>query len=47
MFDSTNRIIIKKKKLLIPKKIVNDFKYLQIHNFGPKNKKNFYVIQEK
>ena len=26
MFDLTNRIIIK-KKLLIPKKIVNDFKY--------------------
>lgn len=48
MFDSTNRIIIKKKKLLIPKKIVNDFKYLQIHNFGPKNKKKiFYIIQRK
>ena len=48
MFDSNNRIIIKKNKLLISKNIVNNFKYLQLHKFGSKNKKKiFYVIQRK
>ena len=48
MFDSNNRIIIKKNKLLISKNIVNNFKYLQHQKFGSKNKKKiFYVIQRK
>lgn len=48
MLESENRKIEKKKSLLISKKIVDNFKYLQFHKFGKKNKKKiFYVIQRK
>lgn len=48
MFDSQNRKIKTKKKLLISHNIVNNYKNLQYHKFGNKNKnKIFYVIQRK
>ena len=48
MFDSQNRIIVKKKKLFLPKAIVENYKTLQYYSFGEKNKnKIFYVIQRK
>jgi hypothetical protein len=48
IFDSSNRIILKKKKLLISRKIVNNFRHIQFHSFGKKNKnKIFYIIQRK
>ena len=48
MFDSQNRVILKKKKLSLSKTIIENYRELQFCSFGEKNKnKIFYVIQRK
>ena len=48
LFDSENRVIVKKLKFVIPKEIIKNNENLQFYKFGNKNRnKLFYVIQRK